>query len=183
MSGPLPIVERQASADFAVARDASCRALLQKWEWFHVFLAQGDGSWEEQVEWTRGAVEALLDKLSAPRLDVILSVYGQFLPDGVIAVANALIDTDSDARFYVAPVKSVVPVAGYVTSFINVECKSGFISRIFDRAGPVLVGWPNFLSVYVMPKEHFEEVLECSFALYSLDGERLMRGAERILSL
>jgi len=178
----LPTVKERHIDDFLAAKEISGRRFIQTWRWFDVFLDKSAGSWDEQVTWTRKAIVAVIDELTGPDLDVCMNVFGQFLPDGLIGVAGALIDTDSGARFYLPAIESMVGGCGYVDSFLNVEYKDGFIDRIFERAGDVLVGSENCLSVFVVPKQHFQEAARCDFGLGDLRAKKLTQSAKTVLN-
>jgi hypothetical protein len=156
---------------------------METWDWYDVSSDDSDVSWEEQIDWTRGAVEAMIREVRTPDMDVVLGFFGQVLPDGLIGVANALIDTGSGARFYLAPVESMVGGRDYVTSFLAIEYKDGFVDRLFERARGVLGGNENTLSVYFVPKEHFQEVSHYHFSAYSLFRSKLTQEEKRVLAL
>ena len=183
MKTPTMTVQHICPSTFLVMADPPSAAALQGWDWYDIKLDAPGSTWNEQIDWTRGAVEAMIQEFRTPDVDVALGFFGQVLPDGLIGVANALIDTDSGARFYLAPVESMVGGRGYVTSFLAIEYKDGFIDRLFERARGVLGGNENNLSVYFVPKEHFQEVSHYHFSAYSLFRSKLTQEEKRVLAL
>jgi len=183
MHTPITHVRHRCLSKFLVMVDPPSAAVLEGWDWYDILLDAPGSTWNEQIDWTRGAVEALIQELRTPDVDVALGFFGQVLPDGLIGVANALIGTDSGPRFYLAPAENMASGRGYVTSFVTIEYKDGFIDRLFERTRGVLGGSENTLSVYFVPKEDFEEVSHYHFSLYSLFRSKLTQEEKRVLAL
>lgn len=176
----LPKIKRRSSDEFSVSKDVASRDLLRAWEWFDIRVDQSDASGDQQMDWMQKTIPAVIDELSDPALDVCLNIFAQFLPEGLIAVMDALIDDDNGARFYVPAVASMKGGVGYVDSFINIEYKKGFIDRLLEKA-PSAMCFESYLSVYLVPKEHFEEAVHYKFNIAWLRAAKLKEDGKAIL--
>ena len=164
MDTVLPKIKRCSPDEFPVSKDASNKSLIEAWEWFDVSAPGPAPSMDRHAPWMQKTIPAVIDELSDPDLDVCLNIFAQFLPQGLIAVMAALIDVDNGARFYLPALAAMKGGRGYRDSFINIEYKTGFIDRLLEKA-PSAMAFESYLSVYLVPKEHFEEAAHCLFGI------------------
>lgn len=175
------VIKRCDPGDWPASKSAPSKAAIETWEWFDVLPGREGATWDDERQWVRRALAAMIQELKSADLDAIVSFFGQVLPDGLIAVADVMIDAESGARFYLAPVDSMNKGPGYSTSFINIEYKAVLMDRLFERAWDAFGGTENTLAVYFVPTKAFEEVAHYQLSMYSVFGQELTVDELRVL--
>lgn len=124
----------------------------------------------------------IIENLRSPDTAVVLGFYGPFLPDDLIAIISALVDSDSGARFYLAPIESMTGGPGYVYESFAIEYVDGCLQRLFAKAGRTFGGTYNQMAVYCVPREKFDEAVHASLQMGSLFGRELPEEDRRVVA-
>jgi hypothetical protein len=125
-----PVISTEDTESFRLAQDPEGGALLKDWAWFGLRPEPGC-KWEDAITLTVQAIESLVERLSGPDLAVWLSLFGPFLPDGVLGAAHRLINSDDGCRFYLPEVEYYTAGPGYLETQFSIEWRPGYLARLF----------------------------------------------------
>jgi hypothetical protein len=118
---------------FALARDPAAAELIGQWAWYEMDPRMKGRKWDESIECTLAAIDALSENFCKEGIAVWLSLFGSFLPDGVLGAAHLLVNTDAGHRFYLPPVESSSTGRGYVETGFNIENRPGSLRKLFEE--------------------------------------------------
>jgi len=150
-----------SAADFSVSGDPAAAELLEHWTWFEMKSRRGESQWEKFIEYTLATIEAIAESLSGEGIAVWLSLFGPFLPDGVLGAAHLLVNWDDRCRFCMPPVESSAGTPGYVETGFSVEYRPKALRTLFqEHPGiPSRILPSNIrVSLFLVPEADFMEV-------------------------
>lgn len=120
---------------FPVSANPADREILLQWKW--LTLRTWEGDWDAKIKWCVSAAQTIVTFLESRGLRTVVSFFGQFTTDGVLAVANALMG-ERDVRFYLPSVTKLHPGRGYVDTFVGIEGRHGCVERLGKEAQSAL---------------------------------------------
>ncbi len=171
---------------FALARDPAAAELMKQWAWYEMDPRMKGRKWEESIECTLAAIDALSETFCKEGIAVWLSLFGPFLPNGVLGAAHLLINTDAGHRFYLPSVESSSAGHGYVETGFNIENRPGSLRKLFEEhpgiPGRILPCSIRASLIFVPEAEFMEVGRESRLTIASLSGSQLRNPARVVLN-